>query len=274
MTVTTPPIALTIAGSDSGGGAGIQADLATMAALGTHGTSVITVVTAQNTVGVQGIHPLPAAVVEQQLASVLDDLPPAGVKTGLLGTPELIAVVADTVDRGLPRPVVDPVLIATSGDALTVGDITDIVAAYRERLLPRTRVLTPNPEEAASLLGGGAVDTVGDRRKAAAALLALGPDAVVITGGGSSGTSVDVVADAEGIDEISGPAIDTANDHGSGCTHSAAVAALLASGVGVRAACRGAHEFVRERLTDSRPWRLGAGRGPVSHVFSPATVGE
>jgi hydroxymethylpyrimidine/phosphomethylpyrimidine kinase len=272
--MTTPPIALTVAGSDSGGGAGIQADLTTMAALGTHGTSVITVITAQNTVGVQSLHPLPATVVEQQLASVLDDLAPAGVKCGLLGTPELIGVVADAVDRGLPRPVVDPVLIATSGDALTVGDITDVVAAYRERLLPRTRVLTPNPEEAASLLGGGAVDTVGDRRRAAAALRALGPDAVVITGGGSSGTSVDVVADADGIDEISDPAIDTANDHGSGCTHSAALAALLASGADVRAACRGAHDFVRERLTDARPWRLGAGRGPVSHVFSPATAGE
>ena len=271
--MTTPPIALTIAGSDSGGGAGIQADLATMAALGVHGTSVITVVTAQNTVGVQGLHPLPAAVVEEQLASVLDDLPPAGVKCGLLGTPELIEVVADAVDRGLPRPVVDPVLIATSGDALTVGDVTDIVAAYRERLLPRTRVLTPNPEEAASLLGGGAVDSVGDRREAAAGLVALGSDTVVITGGGS-GPSVDVVADAEGIDEISDPAIDTTNDHGSGCTHSSALAALLASGVGVRAACQGAHDFVRERLTDSRPWRLGAGRGPVSHVFPPATVGE
>jgi hydroxymethylpyrimidine/phosphomethylpyrimidine kinase len=271
---TTPPIGLTIAGSDSGGGAGIQADLATMAALGVHGTSVITVVTAQNTVGVQGLHPLPAAVVAAQLASVLADLPPAGVKCGLLGTPELIEVVADAVDRSLPRPVVDPVLIATSGDALTVGDVTGIVDAYRERLLSRTRVLTPNPEEAASLLGGGAVDTVGDRREAAAALLALGPDAVVVTGGdtgysgGSAGSCVDVVADAEGIVEIDGPALDTANDHGSGCTHSSALAALLASGAGVRDACRGAHDFVRDRLTDSRTWGLGAGRGPVAHVFS------
>ena len=287
---TTPPIGLTIAGSDSGGGAGIQADLTTMAALGVHGTCVITVVTMQNTVGVQGLHPLPAAVVEAQLASVLDDLPPAGVKCGLLGTPELIDLVATAVERGLPRPVVDPVLIATSGDALTVGDSTAVVAAYRDRLLPKTRVLTPNPEEAATLLGGGAIDTVEDRRKAAAALLALGPDAVVVTGGGTGagpdgggpdgggpegggpdGGCVDVLADADGIVAIDGPALDTANDHGSGCTHSSALAALLASGADVRSACRGAHEFVRDRLTDSRDWRLGAGNGPVSHVFrSPA----
>lgn len=265
----TPPIGLTIAGSDSGGGAGIQADLATMAALGVHGTSVITVVTAQNTVGVQGLHPLPASVVEAQLASVLDDLPPAGVKCGLLGTPELIGLVAAVVDRGLARPVVDPVLIATSGDALTVGDPTGVVAAYCERLLPRTRVLTPNPEEAATLLGGGATDTVDDRRQAAAALLALGPDAVVVTGGGSSGECVDVLADADGIVEITGPAVDTDNDHGSGCTHSAALAALIASGTGVRAACQGAHDFVRDRLADARTWGLGAGRGPVSHLLAP-----
>jgi hydroxymethylpyrimidine/phosphomethylpyrimidine kinase len=264
----TPPIGLTIAGSDSGGGAGIQADLATMAALGVHGTSVITVVTAQNTVGVQGLHPLPAAVVEAQLASVLDDLPPAAVKCGLLGTPELIALVADAVDRGLPRPVVDPVLIATSGDALTVGDTAAVVAAYRERLLPRTRVLTPNPEEAGTLLGGGATDTIDDRREAAAALLALGPDAVLVTGGRTGGDCVDVLADAEGVVEIDGPAIDTTNDHGSGCTHSSAVAALLASGHDLRDAAKGAREFVRDRLTDSRSWRLGAGAGPVAHVFT------
>jgi hydroxymethylpyrimidine/phosphomethylpyrimidine kinase len=270
----TPPIGLTIAGSDSGGGAGIQADLATMAALGVHGTSVITVVTSQNTVGVQDLHPLPAVVVRTQLTSVLDDLPPAGVKCGLLGTPELVGIVADAVDRGLPRPVVDPVLIATSGDALTVGDASEIVAAYRDRLLPRTRVLTPNPDEAATLLGGGAVDTVGDRRQAAAALRALGSDAVVITGGGTGGECVDVLADAEGILEIDGPGLDTDNDHGSGCTHSSALAALLASGVSIRAACRAAHDFVRDRLTDSRAWRVGAGRGPVSHVFIPPTQGE
>src|SRR5690606_24652794 len=131
--------------------------------------------------------------------------PPAGVKCGLLGTPDLIDLVAGAVARGrLPRPVVDPVLIATSGDALTVGDATDVVAAYRERLLPHTRILTPNPEEAATLLGGGATDTVDDRREAAAALRALGPDAVVVTGGGTGDTVVDVLADAEGIVTING----------------------------------------------------------------------
>jgi hydroxymethylpyrimidine/phosphomethylpyrimidine kinase len=236
---------------------------------------VITVVTAQNTVGVQALHPLPASVVRRQLDSVLDDLSPAGVKCGMLGTPELIDLVAETVagDR-LPRPVVDPVLIATSGDALTVGDVSDVVAAYRERLMPHTRVLTPNPDEAATLLGGGAIDTVDDRREAAAALRALGPDAVVVTGGGTDGECIDVLADADGIAEISGPALDTDNDHGSGCTHSSALAALLASGADVRAACRGAHDLVLGRLNDSRGWRFGAGRGPVSHVFLPTTRGE
>jgi hydroxymethylpyrimidine/phosphomethylpyrimidine kinase len=268
MTTTTPPIGLTIAGSDSGGGAGIQADLTTMAALGVHGTSVITVVTAQNTVGVRKLYPLPASIVEAQLTSVFEDLPPAGVKCGLLGTPELIGLVADAVDRGLPRPVVDPVLIATAGDALILGDVDQIVDAYRERLLPRTRVLTPNPDEAVTLLGGGAIDTVDDRRKAAAALLALGPDAVVITGGGTGGECLDVLADADGIATIDGPAVHTDNDHGSGCTHSSALAALLARGGDVRDACREAHAFVRDRLTDARDWRLGAGRGPVAHVFA------
>jgi hydroxymethylpyrimidine/phosphomethylpyrimidine kinase len=262
--VTSPPIALTIAGSDSGGGAGIQADLATMAALGIHGTSVITVVTAQNTVGVQGLHPLPADVVAQQLASVVGDLPPAAVKCGLLGTPELVDLVAKAVVDGLPPPVVDPVLVATSGDELTTGDVT---SAYTELLLPRTLLLTPNTDEAAALLGGGAVDTAADRRQAARALLDLGPHAVVITGGIDHGTCTDVYADADGVSEHSAPAVETDNDHGTGCTYSSAVAARLAHGAALPAACRDAGDFVRAQLHRSRRWELGAGHGPVAHTF-------
>jgi hydroxymethylpyrimidine/phosphomethylpyrimidine kinase len=262
-----PPIGLTIAGSDSGGGAGIQADLATMAALGVHGTSALTVVTAQNTVGVQALHPLPPEVVQQQLVSVLSDLPPAAVKCGLLGTPELVATVAETVGRRLlPRPVVDPVLVATSGDRLTAGDTAAFVSAYVEALLPRSGLVTPNTDEAAALLGGGAVESVEDRRSAAKALLALGPDAVVVTGGSGEGDCLDVYADGDGVHEWRDPAIPTTNDHGTGCTFSAAVTAFLAHGHTPHGACRRARAFVRDRLAASRTWQLGAGHGPVAHI--------
>lgn len=264
----TPRVALTIAGSDSGGGAGIQADLTTMAALGVHGTSVITVVTAQNTIGVQGLHPLPAGIVDQQLASVRADLPPQAVKCGLLGTPELVDLVAKAVADGLPAPVVDPVLVATSGAGLTTGDV---VSAYTELLLPSTLLLTPNTDEAAALLGGGVLDTATDRRDAARALRAMGPTAVVITGGTAHGTCTDVYADVDGVSEHSAPAIDTGNDHGTGCTYSAAVAAHLARGADPRGAdlqgaCREATRFVRRQLGVSRDWHLGSGHGPVAHT--------
>lgn len=260
----TPFTALTIAGSDSGGCAGIQADLTTMAALGVHGMSVITVVTAQNTVGVQELHPLPDAVVAQQLTSVRQDLPPDAVKCGLLGTPELVDLVAKAVADGLPAPVVDPVLVATSGDGLTTGDV---ISAYTDLLLPSTLLLTPNADEASALLGGGAVDTVDDRREAARALLAMGPAAVVVTGGTERGVCTDVYADADGLSEHSAPAIETTNDHGTGCTYSAAVAAQLARGADLADACCKATSFVRAQLTTSREWRLGAGHGPVAHVI-------
>ena len=265
-----PPIALTVAGSDSGGGAGVQADLTTMAALGAHGTSVLTVVTAQNTVGVQALHPLPEHVVEEQLASLLADLPPAAVKCGLLGTPGLVATIADAAARGaLPRPVVDPVLVATSGDRLTSGDTDRVVSAYVETLLPHSALVTPNTDEAATLLHGGAVDSLADRRSAAKALLALGPDAVVVTGGDPYGDCLDVYADADGLQEWSGPAVPTENDHGTGCTYSAAVAAYLAHGHDLRTAARRARAFVRQRLEAGRSWDLGAGHGPVAHTIAP-----
>lgn len=260
----TPATALTIAGSDPGGGAGLQADLTTLAALGVHGTSVVTVVTAQNTVGVQGLHPLPVDVVDQQLRSVREDLPPSAVKCGLLGTPGLVALVAEAVRDGLPPPVVDPVLVATSGDGLTTGDV---VAAYRDELLPGTLLLTPNTDEAVALLGGGVVTTRADRRAAAGALLALGPRAVVITGGTADGDCVDVYADAAGVTEHVSPAVHTRNDHGTGCTYSAAVTAHLARGATLSVACASAQSFVRHQLEVSRGWRLGAGRGPVAHLI-------
>jgi len=263
----TPATALTIAGSDSGGCAGLQADLTTMAALGVHGTCVVTVVTAQNTVGVQDLHPLPTETVGRQLESVRNDLPPAAVKCGLLGTPELVDLVAKAVVDGLPAPVVDPVLVATSGDGLTTGDV---VSAYHDLLLPRTLLLTPNVDEAALLLGGGELDSVADRRLAARELLALGPRAVVITGGTERGTCIDVYADSDGVREHGAPAVDTRNDHGTGCTYSAAVAAHLARGADLRTACGEATAFVRAALATSRGWRLGAGRGPVAHVLASA----
>jgi hydroxymethylpyrimidine/phosphomethylpyrimidine kinase len=268
-----PPIALTVAGSDSGGGAGIQADLTTMAALGAHGTSVLTVVTAQNTVGVQALYPLPEHVVEEQLASLLADLPPAAVKCGLLGTPGLVATIAGAAARGaLPRPVVDPVLVATSGDRLTSEATDRVVSAYVETLLPHSALVTPNTDEAAALLGGGVVDSPADRRSAAKALLALGPEAVVVTGGDAHGDCVDVYADADGIEEWSEPAVPTKNDHGTGCTYSAAVAAYLAHGLDLRTSAQRARAYVRQRLEVGRTWELGAGHGPVAHTCTGADL--
>ncbi len=265
-----PPIALTVAGSDSGGGAGIQADLATMTALGVHATSAITVVTAQNTVGVQALHPLPRTVVQDQLVSLLADLPPDAVKCGLLGTPDLVATIAESVGRRLlPRPVVDPVLVATSGDELTSGGTAAVASAYTQALLPHTALLTPNTDEAAALLGGGATDTVDDRRRAAAELLAFGPDAVVVTGGSPDGECVDVYADADGVVEWRDPAVPTTNDHGTGCTFSAAVAAYLARGCELRTATLAARAFVRRQLETGRDWSIGTGHGPVAHIYNP-----
>jgi hydroxymethylpyrimidine/phosphomethylpyrimidine kinase len=249
----TPVVVLTIAGSDSGGGAGIQADLKTFAALGVFGASVITAVTAQNTTGVRAVHPVPAGVVAEQLDAVLDDLPVAAVKVGMIGDPEVAEVIAARVDR-FPHLVVDPVLIATSGSRLSN------VAAVRP-LLAYPSVVTPNRHEAGALLGRR-VTTAEEMAEAAANLAAAGPGTVVVTG---SETGVDVLRHDGATTLLRGEPVDTVHNHGSGCTFSSAIAAGLALGDPVPVAVRKAKRYVTEALSGGRLWRLGAGPGPLDH---------
>ena len=262
----TPPVALTIAGSDSGGGAGIQADLKTFAALGVFGTSAITALTAQNTVGVRGIHPVPAGFVVEQVEAVLDDLPVRAVKTGMLGTAAVVSAVAGLAASGrLPSLVVDPVMVASSGDRLLEPQAERL---YVEALVPHAAVLTPNRREAEVLLGAP-IRTLADQREAARALGALGAAAVVVKGGhavsDARGRAVDVLWDGSSLLELPAPWIDTPNNHGTGCSFAAATAAALARGSGVREAVEAAKAFVHRAVTGGAGWRLGGGHGPLDH---------
>ncbi|MGW3620721.1 bifunctional hydroxymethylpyrimidine kinase/phosphomethylpyrimidine kinase [Micromonospora arida] len=255
----TPRTLLTIAGSDSGGGAGIQADLKVFAALGAYGTSVLTAVTAQNTRGVDAVLPLPPRTVTEQLDSVLTDFTVRAVKTGMLGTPAIADVVAEAARDGrLPQLVVDPVLVATSGHRLGV------VGAV-ERLLPYARVATPNCAEAAAITGRP-VDGVAAMVVAAEALVAGGPEYVVVTGGDLDGDeAVDVLHGGGVTTLLRAPRVTTRHTHGTGCSFSAAIAVRLGLGDPVPAAVGAAKEYVLRALTGARGWELGAGRGPLNH---------
>ena len=262
----TPRVALTIAGSDSSGGAGIQADLKTFAALGVFGTSAITALTAQNTIGVQGVQAVPTEFVIAQVDSVLDDLDVAAVKTGMLATAETVrAIAALAADGRFPRLVVDPVMVATSGDRLLEPQAEGL---YVEALLPLATVVTPNVREAEVLLGTS-IRTLADQRDAARALSGLGPDAVVVKGGHAVSDSVDeavdVVWNGNSIRELRVPRVDTVNNHGTGCTFASAIAAALASGAGVDDALDAAKNFVSRAIAGSASWHLGHGRGPLDH---------
>ncbi len=262
----TPAVALTIAGSDSGGGAGIQADLKTFAALGVFGASAITAITAQNTSEVRGVHPLPPDVVTDQVETVLDDLPVAAVKTGMLADASIVAAVADLADAGrLPNLVVDPVLVASSGARLLEAQAE---AGYLARLIPRARVITPNIAEAEALLGAS-IQSAGDQRDAARALGEHGPEVIVVKGGhplaGDGGHAVDVVWDGCRLTELRATRVDTANVHGTGCSFASAIAARLAAGADIASALRDAKAFVHAAITSAARWRLGAGQGPLDH---------
>jgi hydroxymethylpyrimidine/phosphomethylpyrimidine kinase len=272
----TPPVALTVAGSDSGGGAGIQADLKTFAALGVFGASAVTALTAQNTEGVRGIHAVPADFVVAQIDAVLDDLPVTAVKTGMLATAAIVSAVAElTVAGRLPRLVVDPVMVASSGDRLLEPPAERV---YVERLLPLAAVVTPNLREAEVLLGGR-IRTLDDQREAARALGALGASVAVVTGGDplddAGGDAVDVVWDGGSIRELRTPRIATLNNHGTGCTFASATAAALACGSTPAEAIETAKRFVSRAVAGAAGWRLGHGRGPVDHFGwgQPATAG-
>ncbi|MFC3491233.1 bifunctional hydroxymethylpyrimidine kinase/phosphomethylpyrimidine kinase [Glycomyces rhizosphaerae] len=279
----SPPVALTIAGSDSGGGAGIQADLHTFAAHHVYGTSVITAITAQNTRGVTAAESIGADLVRAQLDAVLGDFAVAAVKTGMLGGAELLALVAryGEADR-LPNLVVDPVMVTTTGDPLFAGD----PAAYLARLGPLATVLTPNLIETRQLLGRE-ITTVDDMREAARALATYGPRAVLVKGGhlegesagepheggavdaggvpGGSDSAIDVLwCDGQMLD-LAAPRVATRNDHGTGCTLASAIAARLALEHPLPQAVAGAKAYVTEALKAAAEWRLGLGRGPVHH---------
>lgn len=262
------PIALTIAGSDSSGGAGIQADLKTMTALGVYGASVLTAITAQNTQGVQDVLTLPPAIIAAQMQSVAADLAVGAIKTGMLADRATVETVAEGVAAlfaGVPL-VVDPVMVATSGDVLLAPDA---IAAVVTRLLPRASVLTPNLREAARLLDCPVADTPDEMEAQGRALLALGPGAVLVKGGhGTGAEATDVLVTASGVERFAAPRIATANTHGTGCTLAAAIAAGLAHGQPIRAAVQGAKAFVWQAIAAGRTLRIGRGNGPVDHLHA------
>lgn len=261
MSSVTPSVALTIAGSDSGGAAGVQADLKTFAAHGVFGTSAITAVTAQNTLGVQAIHLVPTEHVDAQITSVVADLRPAAVKTGLLATAATVAAVAGRAARGeLPNLVVDPVMVATTGRRLLEPDAE---RAYLELLVPQALVVTPNLREA-SVLVQRELSSVDDMTVAARRLAETGARYVVIKGGHLAGPeAVDVVWDGTDARVLSAPRVATANVHGTGCTLSAAMAANLALGVAPFDAVERAKTFLTRALEGAAGWTLGSGQGPV-----------
>lgn len=275
-TAETPAVALTIAGSDSGAGAGLQADLKSMAARGAYGTTAITAVTAQNTAAVREIYPLPVAMIEAQISAVTDDMDVRAVKTGLLGRAEVIHLVARLVDEGrLVAPVVDPVAVASSGRVFLDPEGVD---AYRSALVPLARLVTPNLWEAA-LLADVPVEALVDATtmiEAAERIRALGAEYVLVKGGHLPGVEthddrpapdevIDVLVGPEGPTILVAPHVPTANTHGTGCSLSAAITAELAKGAELRDAVDAARTFVTEALWGSRTWSLGAGHGPLDH---------
>lgn len=268
----TPAVALTIAGSDSSGGAGIEADLRTFAALGVHGAVAITAVTAQNTTGVRAVHALPAELVRAQVEAVAADLVVEGTKTGMLAEPATVEEVAALAAEGLlPRLVVDPVLVSSTGHLLMADGGVD---AYREALVPLADVVTPNLRETAVLLGCDVeeLSTIAAMADAALALRALGARCCVVKGGHllTSGVTAtrapDVVATELGVTTLDAPRVDTGNDHGTGCSLAAAIASGLAQGMEVLDAVTRAKSFVARALQGAAEWKLGAGHGPIDHL--------
>lgn len=252
--------ALTIAGSDSGGGAGIQADLKTFSALGVFGTSALTAITAQNTLGVTAVFELPPELVAAQIDAVLSDIGADAVKTGMIANAEIIRVVAAKIrEHGVTALVVDPVMVATSGDRLLREDA---VTALKSDLLPLATVVTPNLPEAAVLVGRE-ITTLDDMRDAARAIVGLGARSVVVKGGHLDGDAIDVFFDGNAFAELPSKRINTTSTHGTGCTLASAIAALLARGEPLPAAVSAAKAYVTAAIERSYP--LGHGHGPVHH---------
>jgi len=290
-------IALTVAGSDSGGGAGIQADLKTFAALGVYGASAVTALTAQNTRGVRAIHVAPAAIVRAQIEAVLDDFDVRAIKIGMLASAEVVEAVADGLrvswklappltlplpaggerqgegrgdrplaPRAAKRPFIiyDPVMVASSGDALAGAGF---VAAVRARLLPLVDCLTPNLAEAAALIGEGVAAGEEEMAAQGRALLALGPRAVLMKGGHLAGDeAVDLLVTAQGVRRFAAPRLASPNLHGTGCTLSSAIAAHIALGADLAEAVAAAKDFVGAAIARGRDVKLGEGPGPLIQI--------
>lgn len=255
------PVALTVAGSDPSGGAGIQADLKTFHQFGVYGEAVLTLITVQNTVTVSRVELLDPALIEQQIAAVLTDIPPAAVKTGALGSAAIIEKVAHALSG--TRLVVDPVMISKHGASLIAAEAA---GALRQTLFPQAYLITPNLHEAAALTGLP-VETEPQMELAARHLLELGPHAVLVKGGHLTGRASDVLVTPDSIEWFHSERTDTPHTHGTGCTYSAAITALLARGESLSAAVAQAKRFINEAIRTNPG--LGAGNGPVNHFAAP-----
>ena len=256
----TPPIAMTIAGSDSGGGAGIQGDLKVFFALGCHGTSALTALTAQNTVAVTGIHEVPEEFVVQQIDAVASDIGVDAAKTGMLASPGIVEAVAKAIEaNGITKLVVDPVFVSKHRDRLLAEDAVD---ALKTTLFPLATVITPNLYEAGALVGRE-VNDLAQMKEAAEELHVLGPGAVLVKGGHLPGDrAIDVLFDGDEMTELDGPRFDTEDTHGTGCAISAAITARLAHGDDLAEAVTFAKEFIGGAI--ERSLRIGKGYGPVN----------
>jgi hydroxymethylpyrimidine/phosphomethylpyrimidine kinase len=261
------PIALTIAGSDSGGGAGIQADLKTFSALGVFGCSAIASLTAQNTLGVQGVLPIPPAFVQQQIHSVLSDINVGAIKSGMLATADIIAAVAESLTAYPQIPLVlDPVMVATSGDRLLAEDA---IQTLIEKLMPLATLITPNLHEAAVLLNTTVASNLEQMQLQGEQLLQLGARAVLMKGGHTEGESAtDLLITAEGAETFSAPRLQTKNTHGTGCTLASAIAAGLAKKLSLNDSVRQAKEYLHNALVHSEKLHIGQGAGPVHHFYA------
>ncbi|MFQ6030402.1 MAG: bifunctional hydroxymethylpyrimidine kinase/phosphomethylpyrimidine kinase [Dehalococcoidia bacterium] len=256
------PKAMTIAGSDSGGGAGIQADLKTFAALGVYGTSTLTAITAQNTVGVTAVHEIPTDIIAAQIEAVITDIGADAVKTGMLSSSAIVGTVAAELRRhGIDRLVVDPVMVAKSGDSLLQEEA---VEALRTHLVPLAAVVTPNIPEAETLVEME-IRSDEDMRRAAEAIVSMGARSVVVKGGHREGPATDLFFDGSDFREFTAPRFDTVNTHGTGCTFASAVAAGLAQGKTPVEAVGQAKDFVTEAIRHSFP--IGQGHGPLNHFY-------
>ena len=261
------PIAVTIAGSDSGGGAGLQGDLKTFSALGVYGASIVTALTAQSTTGVTAIHDVPPAFVTAQIDAVFSDLRVDAVKIGMLAQASVIAAVAQGLERWRQQKVVlDPVMVASTGERLLAADAVDVL---KRVLLPRVMVLTPNLPEAAALLDTKAAQTQDEMHAQARQLLVLGPRAVVLKGGHAQGqSSVDLLVDRSGAVVLPAARLASRNTHGTGCAFAAAIAAGLAKGLELTGAVRAAKDYVHAAIAAADTLEIGSGAGPVHHFHA------